>query len=259
MSIQFISKEMLDETTHVMEDAYFPAREGCRMILYQDANTPQLPLFNEICHPDGSSYVATNAWKDLYYFIDNAKKFIYITGWSVNTNIQLLRGEDDPEGNSNIGKLLKEKAEDGVTVLLLLWNEPLSSVWGTIGTCCQETKSFFDGTNVKCILATRQKACDDTVYEDTPEELLYTHHQKTVICDAVFEKDNSLSRIVAFIGGLDITHGRYDTPEFPLFKTIKNVHKNDFRQNNFLEVTEDTGPRQPWVSYMITFSLMFDN
>ena len=46
MSIQFISKEMLDETTHVMEDAYFPAREGCRMILYQDANTPQLPLFN---------------------------------------------------------------------------------------------------------------------------------------------------------------------------------------------------------------------
>lgn len=60
----------------------------------------------------------------------------------------------------------------------------------------------------------------------------YTHHQKTVICDA---EDNSggLLRVVAFIGGLDINTGRYDTPEFPLFKTLQTLHANDFRNKCF--------------------------
>ena len=56
----------------------------------------------------------------------------------------------------------------------------------------------------------------------------YSHHQKTVICDAAFEEDESMRRIVAFIGGLDITDGRYDSPEFPLFRTIKTLHLGDF-------------------------------
>ena len=29
---------------------------------------------------------------------------------------------------------------------------------------------------------------------------MYTHHQKTVICDAPFEEDEGLRRIIAFIG-----------------------------------------------------------
>ena len=251
MSIQFISKDSQEERTHIMEDAYFPAREGCQMTLYQDANTPQLPVFDGLCHPNGSSYVATNAWKDLYDCITNAQKFIYITGWSVNTNIQLLRGEDDPEGKSNVGELLKAKAEDGVCVLLLLWDEPASSSLGLMGTHCQETKDFFDNdTRVKCILVSREKAGVQTTFKDqSMVKFLYTHHQKTVVCDAAFENDESVRRIVAFIGGLDITNGRYDTPEFPLFKTIKNIHQGDFYQNNFPGITEDMGPREPWVSY----------
>ena len=56
-----------------------------------------------------------------------------------------------------------------------------------------------------------------------------------------------MRRVVAFIGGLDITNGRYDTPEFPLFKTCKTIHQGvDFYQNCAVGVTEDTGPRQPW-------------
>ena len=70
-----------------------------------------------------------------------------------------------------------------------------------------------------------------------------------MVCDAAFENDESVRKIVAFIGGLDITNGRYDTPEFPLFKTIKNIHQGDFYQNNFPGITEDMGPREPWVSY----------
>ena len=58
------------------------------------------------------------------------------------------------------------------------------------------------------------------------EGTFYTHHQKSVICDAEFE--GGKRQIIAFIGGLDITEGRYDSPDFPLFKTLKTLHRGDF-------------------------------
>ena len=51
---------------------------------------------------------------------------------------------------------------------------------------------------------------------------------------------------MAFIGGLDITDGRYDNPEFPLWKTVNNLHVGDFYNNCVPGVTKETGPRQPW-------------
>ena len=40
----------------------------------------------------------------------------------------------------------------------------------------------------------------------------YTHHQKSVICDAANPMGGSQRRLIAFVGGLDLTGGRYDTP-----------------------------------------------
>ena len=51
--------------------------------------------FDGLTHPDGSPYKATTAWKDLFATLQAAEKFIYITGWSVFTKIELVRGEDD--------------------------------------------------------------------------------------------------------------------------------------------------------------------
>ena len=43
------------------------------------------------------------------------------------TSISLLRGEEDPDCTlSNVGELLKSKAEEGVRVLLLIWNDKSS-------------------------------------------------------------------------------------------------------------------------------------
>jgi len=150
-----------------------------------------------------------------------------------------LRGDEDPEGLSNVGELLKAKANDGVKVLIMGWQEI-----GVSGTHGLETKQFFEGSNVECIYVHRQKT--DGVVFDYFVASCYTHHQKTVICDAPFEEDESLKRVIAFIGGLDITNGRYDTPEYHLFKTIKTHHQGDFYQNCAKGVTEATGPRQPW-------------
>ena len=74
----------------------------------------------------------------------------------------------------------------------------------------------------------------------------YTHHQKSVICDADSVVPGGPRRLIAYVGGLDLTGGRYDTPNHELFKTLLNEHLDDFRNSNakFLDPTE--GPREPW-------------
>ena len=59
--------------------------------------------------------------------------------------------------------------------------------------------------------------------ESAMAETVYTHHQKTVIVDAapLAGSTTDQRRLVAFLGGLDITDGRYDSPEFPLFSTLQ--------------------------------------
>lgn len=37
-------------------------------------------------------------------------------------------------------------------------------------------------------------------------------------------------RLIAFIGGMDLCNGRYDTPRHSLFHTLNTVHSEDFYQ-----------------------------
>jgi phospholipase D1/2 len=67
------------------------------------------------------------------------------------------------------------------------------------------------------------------VYQETGT--IFTHHQKTVIVDA--DAGNYRRKIVAFVGGLDLCGGRYDTPWHPLFRTLQNEHKEDYYNPNF--------------------------
>ena len=75
----------------------------------------------------------------------------------------------------------------------------------------------------------------------------YTHHQKTVICDA--DDPHSVDgrrRLVAYVGGLDLTGGRYDTPKHEIFSTLMTDHVRDFRNSNVKMSTGNVGPREPW-------------
>ena len=130
--------------------------------------------------------------------------------------------------------MLKAKAEAGVKVLMMVWDEKTSNdaLPGLLGTHDEDTRDFFKDTNVKCVMVGRGRS--DGVVLDKLAGTVYTHHQKTVICDADYEEDGSKRQIVAFIGGLDITDGRYDSPEFHLFKTIKTLHQGDFYRLAFL-------------------------
>lgn len=55
---------------------------------------------------------------------------------------------------------------------------------------------------------------------------LYTHHQKCVIVDTQAHGNNR--KLTAFIGGLDLCDGRYDTPEHRLFRDLNTVFQDDY-------------------------------
>lgn len=60
---------------------------------------------------------------------------------------------------------------------------------------------------------------------------LFTHHQKCVIVDTQAHGNNR--KLTAFIGGLDLCDGRYDTPEHRLFHDLDTVFKDDYHNPTF--------------------------
>lgn len=71
---------------------------------------------------------------------------------------------------------------------------------------------------------------------------VFTHHQKCVIVDTQAAGNNR--KLTAFIGGLDLCDGRYDTPEHRLFRDLDTVFSEDFHNPTFASGTK--APRQPW-------------
>nr|CAB3502214.1 unnamed protein product [Digitaria exilis] len=241
---------------------YFPLRRGGRVTLYQDAHVPDGTL-PEIRLGDGACYRQGQCWRDVYDAMSQARRLIYITGWSVFHTIHLVR---DGTGGMALGDLLRRKSQEGVRVLLLVWDDPTSrsvlgfKMEGYMGTRDEETRRFFKHSWVQILLCPRsagkrhswvkQQVLSTTLtvitdgncwFQETGT--IFTHHQKTVIVDA--DAGNNTRKIVAFVGGLDLCGGRYDTPRHMLFRTLHTFHKDDYYNPNFA-VEDARGPREPW-------------
>ncbi|CAN6448972.1 unnamed protein product [Victoria cruziana] len=217
--------------------AAFPQRSDCNVRLYQDAHTS---------HDFPSTYkVGRNLWEDVYKAIDEARRLVYIAGWSLNPRTVLVRdlktSIPDALGVS-VGELLKRKAEEGVAVRVMLWNDETSLAIlknsGVMRTHDEEAFSFFQGTGVVCRLCKRDRA-------EAPA--LFAHHQKTITIDAGVNAGGR-REIVSFVGGLDLCDGRYDDQHHYLFKTLDSTaHVDDFYQPSIGSAKlQKGGPREPW-------------
>ncbi|KAF4362072.1 hypothetical protein F8388_023924 [Cannabis sativa] len=68
-------------------------------------------------------------WEDVYKAIEGAKYLVYIAGWSFNPKMVLVRDYqvDIPHAKGvQLGDLLKRKAEEGVAVRVMLWDDETS-------------------------------------------------------------------------------------------------------------------------------------
>ncbi|KAL3839824.1 hypothetical protein ACJIZ3_024415 [Penstemon smallii] len=232
---------------------FFPQRRGCKVTLYQDAHVPdhfipKIPLCG------GKFYEPNRCWEDVFDAITNAKHLIYITGWSVFTEITLIRDTRRPKpgGDITLGELLKKKASQGVRVLLLVWDDRTSvnllKKDGLMATHDEDTGNYFRGTEVNCVLCPRNPDDGRSIIQNIEIGTMFTHHQKILVVDSAVPNGNpEKRRIVSFVGGIDLCDGRYDTQFHSLFRTLDTAHHDDFHQANFKGATlKKGGPREPW-------------
>ncbi|KAI4389153.1 hypothetical protein MLD38_001409 [Melastoma candidum] len=226
---------------------YFPLRKGGSVTLYQDAHVPD-GLLPNIVLDNGMYYAHGKCWHDIFDAIRQARRLIYIAGWSVWHKVRLVRdagfGED-----SSLGELLRIKSREGVRVLLLVWDDPTSrsilgyKTDGIMQTHDEETRRFFKHSSVQVLLCPRVAGKRHSWVKQREVGTIYTHHQKTVILDA--DAGYNRRKIIAFVGGLDLCDGRYDTPQHPIFRTLETVHKDDYHNPSFSGNTVGC-PREPW-------------
>ncbi|XP_077220239.1 phospholipase D alpha 1 [Tasmannia lanceolata] len=232
---------------------FFTQRQGCKLSLYQDSHVPD-NFIPKIPLAGGKYYEPHRCWEDIFDAITNAKHLIYITGWSVYTEITLIRDSkrQKPGGDETLGELLKRKASEGVRVLMLVWDDRTSvgllKKDGLMATHDEETGNYFRGTDVNCVLCPRNPDDGGSIVQDLEISTMFTHHQKIVVVDSDLPSQGSQQRrIVSFVGGIDLCDGRYDTQFHSLFRTLDTAHHADFHQPNFTGASiKKGGPREPW-------------
>ncbi|KAL8500162.1 hypothetical protein ACS0TY_019955 [Phlomoides rotata] len=226
---------------------YFPLRRGGTVNLYQDAHVPDGCLPNLMLE-NGMQYMHGQCWRDIFDAISRARRLIYITGWSVWHKVKLVR-DDNSLSEYTLGELLKLKSQEGVRVLLLVWDDPTSrsilgyKTDGVMQTHDEETRSFFKHSSVQVLLCPRVAGKRHSWVKQREVGVIYTHHQKTVVVDA--DAGNNKRKIIAFLGGLDLCDGRYDTPDHHIFRTLQTLHADDYHNPTYAGTV--TGcPREPW-------------
>lgn len=232
---------------------FFSQRQGCKVSLYQDAHVPD-NFIPPIPLASGKNYEPHRCWEDIFDAISNAKHLIYITGWSVYTEISLVRDSRRPKpgGDIKLGDLLKKKASEGVKVLMLVWDDRTSVDLlkrdGLMATHDEDTENFFRNSDVHCVLCPRNPDDAGSFIQNVQISTMFTHHQKIVVVDSELPGSGSdKRRIVSFVGGIDLCDGRYDTAFHSLFRTLDSAHHDDFHQPNFPGAAINKGgPREPW-------------
>ncbi|XP_047322426.1 phospholipase D delta-like [Impatiens glandulifera] len=233
-----------------VKQSYFPVRRGCSVTLYQDAHVPDDTL-PEIKLDGDIEFKHGKCWEDICHSILEAHHLVYIVGWSIFHKVKLVREPSKPlpsGGNLILGDLLKYKSQEGVRVLLLVWDDKTShnkffiKTTGVMQTHDEETRKYFKHSSVTCVLSPRYASSKLSIFKQQVVGTLYTHHQKCVIVDTQASGNNR--KITAFIGGLDLCDGRYDTPDHRLFRDLNTVFEDDYHNPTFPESVK--APRQPW-------------
>ncbi|KAG8080841.1 hypothetical protein GUJ93_ZPchr0007g6274 [Zizania palustris] len=231
-------------------NAYFPLRKGGMVTLYQDAHVPD-DFCPRIEIDGGRVYEQNRCWEDICHAVLEAHHLIYIIGWSLYHPVKLVRESTKPVPSGSpltIGDILKSKVQEGVRVIVLLWDDKTShdkfllKTDGLMHTHDEEARKYFRHSGVHCVLAPRYASNKLSIFKQQVVGTLFTHHQKCVIVDTQATGNNR--KISAFIGGLDLCDGRYDTPEHRLFKDLETIFKDDFHNPTFQ--VNKAGPRQPW-------------
>lgn len=127
----------------------------------------------------------------------NAEKFIWIADWQMAFDVELVdRGSNEHKGRliDVFRRIIETKA---VNIRVLLYESPLDAMppYTYDGMVSKKINAINRPSNKGNIRVALQPATSGTGF---------SHHQKFVLVDGR----------VAFLGGIDLSYGRYSTPEF---------------------------------------------
>lgn len=150
--------------------------------------------------------------------------------------IALIRGARGEWLEESLQALLIRRAEEGVSVLIMVWDDKTNNLDGLISkqglmhTHDEDTHKSFENSKVKVFRCPRDPKAGAFHVVDG---FVFTHHQKAVVLDGPDLVPNShRRRLIGFVGGIDLCGGRYDTPTHSLFRTLNTVHSRDFHQES---------------------------
>eukprot|EP01105_Mastigella_eilhardi_P026259 TRINITY_DN749_c0_g1_i3.p1 TRINITY_DN749_c0_g1~~TRINITY_DN749_c0_g1_i3.p1 ORF type:complete len:990 (-),score=196.57 TRINITY_DN749_c0_g1_i3:39-3008(-) len=174
-----------------------PTREECEAWLsaldltYQTCTNSSSFAPPQVCNAtwfiDGKDYFAA-----VLEALRSAQETIFIADWFITPELYLSR-DGVKSNDSRLDFVLLQQAERGVDIFVLLWHETSVAVKLESRQMQKKLESLHPRVRVL------------THPDQFPVN--WSHHQKLVVCD----------QRVAFIGGLDLCIGRYDTPDHVLF------------------------------------------
>lgn len=155
----------------------------------------------------------------------SAKESIFICGWMVSPELPLIRPSSLPNGKYLLKDVLKEKAEQGVKVYILVWNEFTLSV-NINSSHTKETLNCLH-ENIRVVR-----------HPKSSFQVFWSHHEKIVIID----------QKVGYVGGIDLCWGRYETDDYHLIEpsiqrqlsfSYNNMHK-EYKNADDDKITNDS-------------------
>lgn len=148
--------------------------------------------------PDSKFYLnGLTYFRDVVEAIGAARYNVMIADWCMSPRIYLRR-ESGAMQTFRFDLLIQRKARQGVQVFVLLYKDI------AIGLGSDFTEDYLVKLHAN-VHVVRHNCLKSTV-SDKFEKIYYSHHQKCVVVD------NS----VAFVGGIDLCYGRFETPDHPL-------------------------------------------
>eukprot|EP00398_MALV-I-01_sp_L67-1_P000432 gene432-882_t len=184
---------------------------------------------------DGKAYYAA-----LVPALQAASTQIFISGWMLTADLPLLRPADEHPG-TRLCDILHEKAEEGVQIFVSIYKEPAISM----------NNSSWENKKLLSRLHPNIRVIRHPDHFGTEMVLWWSHHEKLCIID----------QTIAFVGGIDITLGRYDFAEHPIMdwkipykfpgKDYNNpcIKDGDIDTNHDIEkewLDRSRFPRMPW-------------
>lgn len=131
---------------------------------------------------DGEKY-----FKAIAEAVRQARQSVLIVGWDIDSRIRLERSPAGPTLLELLNEVVEERPE--VDVHILIWDYPLAY--------------SMDREPLQMISFLHKSHPNVHFHLDSDFPMGSSHHQKVVVVDDA----------VAFVGGMDLTAGRWDTPE----------------------------------------------